>query len=153
TSLLLWRGGQGGGTNDWALCMAPVLGVGVSFRAPLAPNPLSARERGLVLALSTSAPRGAPTPMPLTPLQRRIAQVLIALMLALFALDLAFPPPLQRLHDVSPVVLDRNGEWLVAFTTRDGRWRLAAQLDEIDPDFQRRLVRIEDERFWFHPGV
>ena len=91
--------------------------------------------------------------MPLRPLQRRVAQALIALMLVLFVLDLAFPPPLARVREVSPVVTDRNGEWLAAFTTRDGRWRLAARLDEIDPEFQHRLIAIEDERFWFHPGV
>ncbi len=74
-------------------------------------------------------------------------------MLTLFTLDQAFAPPLQRVRDVSPVVVDRNGEWLMAFTTTDGRWRLEAQLDEIDPEFQRRLIAIEDARFWFHPGV
>ncbi|MES1156854.1 MAG: penicillin-binding protein 1C [Alphaproteobacteria bacterium] len=73
-------------------------------------------------------------------------------MLAVFALDLAFPPPLERVRNVSPVVLDRDGDWLVAFTTH-GRWRLAARLDEIDPEFQRRLIAIEDARFWVHPGV
>jgi len=83
---------------------------------------------------------------------KRVAWGVIALMLGAFALDLAFPPPLERLRDVSPVVLDRNGDWLVAFTTH-GRWRLAARLDEIDPEFQHRVVAIEDERFWWHPGV
>jgi penicillin-binding protein 1C len=79
--------------------------------------------------------------------------VLLALMLSLFALDQMFPPPLARVRDVSPVVVDRNGEWLMAFTTREGRWRLAARLDEIDPEFQRRLIAIEDARFFWHPGV
>jgi penicillin-binding protein 1C len=74
-------------------------------------------------------------------------------LLTLFALDLAFPPPLERVRDVSPVVVDRHGEWLMAFTTRDGAWRLEARLNEIDPEFQRRLVAIEDARFWVHPGV
>ena len=65
---------------------------------------------------------------------------------------------------MSPVVVDRNGQWLMAFTTCDpaerrrlgrcdGKWRLAAQLDEIDPEFVHRLVAIEDARFWLHPGV
>lgn len=74
-------------------------------------------------------------------------------MLALFALDQIFPPPLARVREVSPVVVDRDGEWLMAFTTRQGTWRLEARLDEIDPEFLRRLVAIEDERFWLHPGV
>ncbi|ANP45503.1 penicillin-binding protein 1C [Candidatus Viadribacter manganicus] len=75
-----------------------------------------------------------------------------ALVLTLFTLDALFAPPLRRVREVSPVVLDHNGEWLMAFTTGDGAWRLEARLGEIDPEFQRRLIAIEDERFWFHPG-
>jgi penicillin-binding protein 1C len=97
--------------------------------------------------------RGPRAALPLQPMQKRLAWGLIAAMLSLFALDIAFPPPLQRVRDVSPVVVDRNGEWLMAFTTRRGKWRLEARLDEIDPEFQRRVVAIEDARFWLHPGV
>jgi penicillin-binding protein 1C len=97
--------------------------------------------------------RGPRAPLPLTPSGKRWAWVLLVFMLTLFSLDQIFPPPLTRVRDVSPVVVDRNGEWLMAFTTRQGTWRLEARLDEIDPEFQRRLVAIEDERFWWHPGV
>lgn len=96
--------------------------------------------------------RGPRVALPLTASGKRWASALGALILTLFALDTAFAPPLQRVREVSPVVLDHNGEWLMAFTTRDGAWRLEARLDEIDPEFQRRLIAIEDERFWFHPG-
>jgi penicillin-binding protein 1C len=91
--------------------------------------------------------------LPLSDSGKRWARVLLVVLLSLFALDQLFAPPLERVREVSPVVLDRNGEWLMAFTTRDGTWRLEARLDEIDPEFQRRLVAIEDERFWLHPGV
>lgn len=97
--------------------------------------------------------RGPRAALPLTARGKRIAGVLLACMLVLFALDQIFPPPLERVREVSPVVLDHNGEWLMAFTTRQGTWRLEARLDEIDPEFQRRLIAIEDARFWFHPGV
>ena len=103
--------------------------------------------------MSASIRRGPRAALPLTPRGRRWAQVLLALLLTLFALDQLFPPPLARVRDVSPVVLDHNGEWLMAFTTREGKWRLEARLDEIDPEFQRRLVAVEDARFWWHPGV
>jgi len=79
--------------------------------------------------------------------------VVLGLLVALFALDLALPPPLQRAAIVSPVVEDSDGVWLRAFATRGQKWRLAAQLDPTDPEFLRRLIAIEDERFWFHPGV
>lgn len=97
--------------------------------------------------------RGPRVPPPLSPRGKRIAWAFIIASLILFALDLAFPPPLHRADIVSPVVLDRNGQWVRALQTPEGRWRLAARLDEIDPEFRRRLIRIEDSRFWFHPGV
>jgi penicillin-binding protein 1C len=95
-------------------------------------------------------PRAAP---PLGAAGRRWASAAIAIMLVLFALDVAFPPPLDRARVVSPVVLDREGVWLRAFQTPEGKWRLAARLKEIDPEFLRRVVAIEDARFWMHPGV
>jgi penicillin-binding protein 1C len=97
--------------------------------------------------------RGPRAALPLTAKQRPWAIALIAVLLTLFSLDQIFPPPLARVREVSPVVVDRNGEWLMAFTTSQGTWRLDARLDEIDPEFQRRLIAIEDERFWIHPGV
>lgn len=77
----------------------------------------------------------------------------LAAMLTVFTLDVALPPPLARAAVVSPVVEDRNGVWLRGFTTPEGRWRLAADLDRIDPRFITALVAVEDERFWLHPGV
>lgn len=97
--------------------------------------------------------RGPRAALPLSARGKRIAGALLAAMLALFALDQALPPPLSRARDVSPVVLDHRGEWLMAFTTSAGKWRLEARLDEIDPEFRRRLIAIEDRRFWLHPGV
>lgn len=97
--------------------------------------------------------RGPRMALPLGAFGRRVAWTLIAMIVTLLALDLAFPPPLQRIRDVSPVVVDREGQWLTAFTTRGGKWRLQARLNEIDPEFQRRLIAVEDSRFWIHPGV
>lgn len=68
-------------------------------------------------------------------------------------LDVAAPPPIAKAHAVSPLVVDRNGEWLHAFSTEEGRWRFAADLDAIDPIFIERLIAIEDKRFYAHPGV
>jgi penicillin-binding protein 1C len=97
--------------------------------------------------------RGPRVALPLTKRGRSRAALLLGVLLTLFSLDQLFPPPLERVRDVSPVVVDRHGEWLMAFTTRSGTWRLEARLDEIDPEFQRRVVAIEDARFWWHPGV
>ncbi len=71
----------------------------------------------------------------------------------LLALDRALPPPLPSADAVSEAVRDRNGEILRAFPVEEGRWRLAADLDRIDPDFVEALLAYEDERFEAHWGV
>ena len=96
--------------------------------------------------------RGRTLGLPLGPRGRRWAQAIVVIALALFTLDAALPPPLERARVVSPVTLDKDGAWLRAFATPDDKWRLAARLDEIDPEFLRRVVAIEDARFWSHPG-
>src|SRR5262245_50398392 len=111
-----------------------------------APQPPPLKGRG-------SRRRGPRMALPLTENGKRWAMALAVVVVALFALDQIFPPPLARVRDVSPVVVDRSGEWLMAFTTQTGTWRLEARLDEIDPEFQRRVIAIEDARFWWHPGV
>ena len=73
--------------------------------------------------------------------------LVVALQAILIALDLAFPPDMGRAERSSPVVLDRRGAWLKAAPVEDGRWRLRADLDRIDPIFVRRLIALEDERF------
>ena len=69
------------------------------------------------------------------------------------AADALAPPPLHRAEDVSALALDRNGQWLHAFATDEGRWRFQADLDAIDPVFVERLIAIEDKRFYAHWGV
>jgi penicillin-binding protein 1C len=87
---------------------------------------------------------------------RRITLALIALMgveTAVFAIDAAFPPDMSRALRSSPVALDRKGVWLRALPVEDGRWRIRADLSRTDPIFLRRLVAVEDARFWIHTGV
>ncbi len=72
---------------------------------------------------------------------------------ALVGLDAAFPPDLSKAYRSSPVALDRRGAWLRALPVEQGRWRIRADLDRTDPSFIRRVVALEDGRFWLHPGV
>ena len=81
-----------------------------------------------------------------------IAGVLAGLV-ALLALDAIFPAPLEQARERSQLVRDRDGELLRAFPVTDGRWRLAADLDGIDPDFIAALLAYEDARFYQHVGV
>jgi penicillin-binding protein 1C len=55
--------------------------------------------------------------------------------------------------ETSVQVLDRDGALLRAYTVADGRWRLAVDLDEVDPRYIDMLLTYEDRRFYSHAGV
>jgi penicillin-binding protein 1C len=63
------------------------------------------------------------------------------------------PVPLGDDLDYSHVVLDRHGHLLRAYATKEGRWRLPATPDDVDPLFLRMLFAYEDKRFHEHHGV
>ncbi|CAN7462450.1 penicillin-binding protein 1C [Rhizobium sp. LjRoot30] len=69
------------------------------------------------------------------------------------AADRAFPPPLEGAATVSAEVLDADGQLLRAFATPEGRWRLKATTEDVDPQFLKMLVAYEDRRFYDHGGV
>ena len=85
-------------------------------------------------------------------LKRALAPLILGMALVA-VLDRVFPPPLERAAAFAPIVTDRHGVWLHAFANDEGRWRFRADLSAIDPVFIDRLIRIEDKRFWRHPGV
>ena len=83
----------------------------------------------------------------------RLLVGLIALQAALLLLSALLPPDMARARRSSPVVLDQRGGWLRALPVEDGRWRVRADLTRTDPTFQKRLIAVEDARFFLHPGV
>src|SRR6478736_6321009 len=61
--------------------------------------------------------------------------------------------PLGKGLEYSHVVLDREGRLLRAYATDDGRWRLPANAQDVDPRFLTLLFAYEDKRFRSHCGV
>lgn len=57
------------------------------------------------------------------------------------------------LSATSPVLKDRHGAILNVRTVEAGTWRMAVELEDIDPAFIEALLFIEDKRFYTHPGV
>ena len=53
----------------------------------------------------------------------------------------------------STVVSFRDGSPAHVALAPDDRWRVAASLSTVDPEYVEALVRFEDQRFWGHPGV
>ncbi len=84
---------------------------------------------------------------------RRVALVALYVLAPICLIDLAFPPPLDRAGRLSGVIMDRRGAVLRVFPVDDGKWRMQAHLDQIDPDFIEALLRYEDKRFMSHGGV
>ena len=63
------------------------------------------------------------------------------------------PAPLGEGLSYSTAVLDRDGKLLRAYTTAEGRWRLPAHSEDVDPRFLDLLFAYEDKRFKTHHGV
>lgn len=70
-------------------------------------------------------------------------------------LALAWGVPLPERLTVtgSPVVQYRDGTPAQVFLAPDDRWRIDVRLSEVDPAYVRALLKLEDRRFWIHPGV
>jgi penicillin-binding protein 1C len=63
------------------------------------------------------------------------------------------PMPLGEGLSFSTLVVDRDGKLLRPYATREGRWRLPATRDSVDPRFLDMLLAYEDRRFLSHHGV
>jgi penicillin-binding protein 1C len=81
-----------------------------------------------------------------------VSIVVVAGLVTAFALFLG-PPPLGKSLAYSTLVVDRDGRLLRPFATGDGRWRLPARADDVDPRYLDVLFAYEDRRFRQHPGV
>lgn len=63
--------------------------------------------------------------------------------------------PLPRFDQIeySTLVVDRDGRLLRPYATAEGRWRLPATIESVDPRYLAMLLEYEDRRFRSHPGV
>ncbi|MCM2562583.1 penicillin-binding protein 1C [Lutimaribacter sp. EGI FJ00015] len=50
-------------------------------------------------------------------------------------------------------IRDRSGQLLRAYPVENGRWRLGARSDQVDPTYLEMLFAYEDRRFASHAGV
>ena len=63
------------------------------------------------------------------------------------------PAPLGENLSYSTLVVDREGRLLRPYTTHEGRWRLPATRESVDPRLIAMLLAYEDKRFASHHGV
>ena len=69
------------------------------------------------------------------------------------ALIWVVPLPSRLSAPPSTVVAYADGSPAYVFLSPDEKVRMRADLDAVDPEYLRALVRFEDKRFWAHPGV
>ena len=86
-------------------------------------------------------------------LRRRLGYTLLAFVAGLVIWLVQSPVSTQELAATSPVLKDRHGALLNVRTVETGTWRMAVDVDDIDPAFVEALLYIEDKRFYTHPGV
>ena len=63
------------------------------------------------------------------------------------------PAPVGEGLVFSTLVVDRGGNLLRPYTTPEGRWRIAATREDVDPRFLDLLFAYEDKRFASHHGI
>ena len=72
-------------------------------------------------------------------------------MLSFLLLNLLFPLPDKI--DYSTTITDDKGEVIHAYLTKDEKWRMKTELDEISPLLRKAIIEKEDKWFYYHPGV
>ena len=77
---------------------------------------------------------------------------LVGSILAL-TLDHLFPPDLHRAHAQALVLYDATHTRLDGRVSTDGSWRLTTNHAAVDTAYLALLLKTEDRRFWWHPGV
>ncbi|MGZ8553762.1 MAG: transglycosylase domain-containing protein, partial [Chitinophagaceae bacterium] len=82
---------------------------------------------------------------------KRSGIFLLGLILLFFILNWIFPLPDKI--EYSTVITDNKGEIVNAYLTRDQKWRMKTELDEISPLLQKTIIAKEDRHFYSHPGV
>lgn len=84
-------------------------------------------------------------------LVKRFVIVSLLLFLSFLLGNILFP-----LHDkieYSTIITDSKGEVVNAFLTRDEKWRMKTELNEISPLLRKAIIAKEDRYFYDHPGV
>ncbi|HWJ89484.1 MAG TPA: penicillin-binding protein 1C [Flavisolibacter sp.] len=84
-------------------------------------------------------------------LVKRFVIVALSFFIAFLALNLLFPLPDKI--DYSTIITASDGQVVNAFLTKDEKWRMKTELNEISPVLRRTIIAKEDKYFYHHPGV
>jgi len=84
-------------------------------------------------------------------LLKKVGIVIGSLIILFFILNWIFPLPDKIEYSV--IITDNKGEVINAYLTRDQKWRMKTELNEISPLLRKTIIAKEDKYFYSHPGV
>ena len=84
-------------------------------------------------------------------LVKRFLIVIVSFFILFHLFNVLYPLPDEI--EYSTIVTDADGELVNAFLTKDQKWRMKTELDEISPLLRKTIVAKEDKYFYYHPGV
>lgn len=76
--------------------------------------------------------------------------VLIGIVLFVL-MDLIFPIPDNK--EFSKEIRSDDGTLLTAYLTKDDKWRLRTNLEDVSPELIKAIIEKEDKWFYWHPGI
>lgn len=82
---------------------------------------------------------------------KRLGIGFLGLIILFFLLNWIFPVPAKI--EYSTIITDNKGEVVNAYLTKDQKWRMKTELEEISPLLQKTIIAKEDRHFYSHPGV
>src|SRR5205809_4643109 len=82
---------------------------------------------------------------------KRLGLAVIGVFILFFILNLIFP--LKTNVEYSTIITDKNGEVINAYLTKDQKWRMKTELNEISPLLRKTILAKEDKYYYYHPGV
>jgi penicillin-binding protein 1C len=84
-------------------------------------------------------------------LLKRAGIVIAGLIILFFLLNWIFPLPDKI--EYSTIITDNKGRVINAYLTKDEKWRMKTELNEISPLLRKTIIAKEDKYFYSHPGV
>jgi penicillin-binding protein 1C len=81
----------------------------------------------------------------------RTVKIVFSVLLLFNVLDLLFPLPGNK--EFSKEIHAKDGTLLTAYLTRDDKWRLRTELEEVSPDLIKAIIEKEDSWFYWHFGI
>ena len=76
--------------------------------------------------------------------------VIVGIVHSFLLLNWIFPLPDKI--EYSTIITDNKGEVINAYLTKDEKWRMKTELDEISPLLRKTIIAKEDKYFYSHPG-